>query len=49
MRGQGGDLITSTPTTTFGFMSPETNIYVFMLFKNRGRTKCQKCYVDPIL
>ena len=31
------------------FTSHETNIYVFTLLKNRGRTKCQKRYVSPIL
>ena len=29
--------------------TPLTNIYVFKLLENRGRTKCQKRYVSPIL
>ena len=44
-----GSLITSSRTIILRFTSHETNIYAFMLLKNRGRTKYQKLYVSPIL
>ena len=42
-------LATSSRTTILRFTSHETNIYVFTLLGNRGRTKYQKRYVGPIL
>ena len=45
----GGGLIMSSQTTILYFTSHETKFDVFTLLKNRGRTKCLKRYVSPIL
>ena len=46
--GARGVLITSSRRTSSRLTSHETNIYVFTLVKNRGRTKCPKRYGSPI-
>ena len=46
VRGGGGK---SSRTTILRFPIYGTNSYLFTIFKIRGRIKCQKRYVSPIL
>ena len=47
--GGGGGGGKSSRTTILRFPIYGTNSYLFTIFKIRGRIKCQKRYVSPIL
>ena len=47
--GKRGSPVTSSRTTILRFTIYGTNSYLFTIFKIRGRIKCQKRYVSPIL